>query len=212
MNGFNCDEVGERLDDYVDGLLDVGERAALSFHLDACSSCRQEERSLRDLLDKAKALALEVAPPRDLWPGIERGIRSRARPGVWLRGLAAAACVVLALAGAWLTRAPGPMPPAASTAAVALPVAQEQAAIQKLEGDYEAAAAALLAQLRARRSQLPPETVAQVEASLRTIDGALAEIRTALQQEPSQPGLHLMLAATHRKKVDVLRRVMELGA
>jgi anti-sigma factor RsiW len=213
MNGFHCDDVRSRLDDYVDGLLDLGERAAVSFHLDACASCRQEEQALRELLARARALATEVAPPRDLWPGIEKGIRARGRAGAWLRGLAAAACLVLALAGTLLTRGPEPRPMAADPAAgTARPAALEQAAIQKLEGDYEAAASALLVELRSRQSELPPETVAQVEESLRTIDGALAQIRAALQQDPAQPGLHLMLAATHRKKVDMLRRVMELGA
>lgn len=214
MNGFHCDDVRSRLDDYVDGLLDVGERAAVSFHLDACSSCRQEEHALRELLARARALPTEVAPPRDLWPGIERGIRNRGRAGAWLRGLAAAAGLVLALAGVLLTRGPEPgrSTAAGASAGTAHPAALEQAAIQKLEGDYEAAASALLVALRSRQSELPPETVAQVEESLRTIDGALAQIRAALQQDPSQPGLHLMLAATHRKKVDMLRRVMELGA
>ena len=168
-----------------------------------------------DLLARARALSTEVAPPRDLWPGIEKGIRSSGRSSAWLRGLAAAACLVLALAGVVLTRGEGPALPreaALPGAGVARPASLEQAAIQKLEGDYEAAASALLVELRARQSDLPPETVAQVEESLRTIDGALAQIRAALQQDPSQPGLHLMLAATHRKKVDVLRRVMEIGA
>jgi anti-sigma factor RsiW len=214
MSGFHCDDVLSRLDDYVDGLLDVGERAAVSFHLDACASCRQDEQALRELLARARALSTEVVPPRDLWPGIEKEIRNRGRAGAWLRGLAAAACLVLALAGALLTRGPVPGPPAASgpAAGAPRPAALEQAAIRKLEGDYEAAASALLVELRSRQSALPPETVAQVEESLRTIDGALAQIRAALQQDPSQPGLHLMLAATHRKKVDMLRRVMELGA
>jgi predicted anti-sigma-YlaC factor YlaD len=215
MNGFHCEEVRARLDDSVDGLLDVGERAAVSFHLDACESCRQEERRLRELLARAASLAGEVAPPRDLWPDIERGIRSQDRTGAWLRGLAAAACMVLALAGVLATRGPDAQPlapPVTPSAGVARPASLEQAAIRKLEGDYEAAASALLLELRARQSQLPPQTVAQVEESLRTIDGALAQIRAALEEDPAQPGLHLMLAATHRKKVDVLRRVMELGA
>jgi hypothetical protein len=82
----------------------------------------------------------------------------------------------------------------------------------RVERDYERAAAALLVQVRSRRDEMPAETLAQVEESLRTIDLALEQIRTALREQPDEPALHLMLAATHRKKVEVLRRVMEVGA
>jgi anti-sigma factor RsiW len=212
-----CETALSRLDDYVDGLLAAEPRAEVARHLEACTACRQEEGRLRALLADAAALAKEVAPPRDLWPDIESEIRGggQARAGTRLRALAAAACIVLALAGVLLTRPPaGPAPPAAARPAdgVARPASLEEAAVQKLETDYEAAAAALLVELRARQADLPPETVAQVEESLRTIDGALAQIRGALKVEPAQPGLHLLLAATHRKKVEMLRRVTELGA
>ena len=43
------------------------------------------------------------------------------------------------------------------------------------------------------------------------IDEALGEVRAALDKDPGNPELTRMLAATHRKKVDVLRRVVKLS-
>ena len=43
------------------------------------------------------------------------------------------------------------------------------------------------------------------------IDRALVEVRQALVKDPGNPELNRMLVATHRKKVDVLQRVVRLS-
>jgi hypothetical protein len=58
---------------------------------------------------------------------------------------------------------------------------------------------------------LPPGDLARVESNLKVIDRALAEVRQALVKDPESPELNRMLVATHRKKVDVLRRVVRLS-
>ena len=216
MSGWTCDETRERLDDYVDGQLQASDRQRVEEHLLGCAGCRAEERGLRALLAQAAALPPAVAPPMDLWPGIERRIRVSGT-GTWLRYLAAAACVALALAGALVARSTSP--PAGSGVAgntgvpgTLQPAALEAVDVEQVERDYERAASALLVKMRAQQGRMPPETVAQVEESLRTIDAALDQIRAALKQRPAEPALHLMLTATHRKKVEVLRRVVEVGA
>jgi hypothetical protein len=79
------------------------------------------------------------------------------------------------------------------------------------ERDYEAAANALLEALQKRQAEIQPETLVAVRANLEVIDRALAEVREALVKNPSNPELNRMLVATHRKKVDVLRRVVRLS-
>ena len=79
------------------------------------------------------------------------------------------------------------------------------------EREYEDAAQALLEALQHRRTALPAEDLARVEANLQVIDRALAEVREALVKDPASPELNRMLVATHRKKVDVLRRVVRLS-
>ena len=43
------------------------------------------------------------------------------------------------------------------------------------------------------------------------IDEALAEVHRALEKDPSRPELGRMLVSTHRKRVDVLRKMVKLS-
>ena len=205
---MNCRDVDDRLDDYVDGELSESEYQEVELHVASCAACRENERGLRNLLARAAALPKEMAPGRDLWPGVsERLTARRWSAQSLLLGLAAGLIVALA-AGVILRRGTTPIAPAAGSL---LPVSVESpAALAAAEEDYVRASAALLEALRERRSSLAPEAIASVEENLRVIDQALAEVHEAIRQDPGNPELTRMLAATHRKKVDVLRRVMKL--
>ena len=61
-----------------------------------------------------------------------------------------------------------------------------------------------------QESALAPETVAQLKASLRTIDEAILEARNALARDPANRVLIDMLTSNYRQKVDLLRRTTEL--
>lgn len=217
---MNCQVLDERLDDWVDGALTPREAAEVEAHLASCPRCREEERRLRRLLAHAAALPRSVAPPRDLWPGVAERVERR-RSWEWAAGLgpwalAAAAAVVLTVS-AVLWQAGGPARvrtvaiPAASPAATLVAGTGEDPVLAAAERDYEAAANALLDALQQRRGRLAPETLAAVESNLEVIDRALAEVRRALAKDPESPELSRMLVATHRKKVDVLRRVVRLS-
>jgi hypothetical protein len=176
---------------------------------------------MRQLLAHAASLPRSVTPPRDLWPGIA-GRLERERRWSWTGGpspwaLAAAATVVVGIAAVLWT---GGSPSAVRT--VEIPAATPEARLASLpqvsdpvvaaaERDYEAAANALLEALQKRQSEISPETLVEVRANLEVIDRALAELREALAQDPSNPELNHMLVATHRKKVEVLRRVVRLS-
>ena len=67
---MKCTQVLTQLDDYVDGHLEATEALQVRLHIDGCSDCGGEERSLRRLLAEAAALPVVVEPRRDLWPGI----------------------------------------------------------------------------------------------------------------------------------------------
>jgi hypothetical protein len=64
--------------------------------------------------------------------------------------------------------------------------------------------------LDSQRDVLAPETVAQLNASLRTIDEAILEARNALARDPANKMLVEMLSASYRQKVDLLRRTTEM--
>ncbi len=218
---MKCAEALDRLDDLLDGLLPEPERLAVLDHLASCEACRQEEQHLRAILAAARALPRDRTPPRDLWPGIaqaigaEKVVRAEFGPKnprtFWLPALAAAA-VVAAIAAGVTMRGGGARfgGPGAGTA-TAVPVASGHVDLLDAEQGYARAADELLAALAERRDSLSPETRASVERNLAVIDQALKEIRDALQKEPGNRELTRMLASTHRKKVDVLRRVVKLS-
>lgn len=221
---MTCHELDARLDDWVDGTLPAAEARQVEAHLAFCPACRESERRLRQVLAHAAALPRSSSPSRDMWPGIaERLGRERAWwwAGVPGRGaLALAAATVLVGIGAvlWVQRAPAParlveIPAASPPLAVATtdgpPLADP--VLAAAERDYELAANALLEALQQRRPALRPETLESIEGNLEVIDRALTEVRVALAKDPSNPELNRMLVATHRKKLDVLRRVVKLS-
>ncbi len=217
---MTCQELDERLDDWVDGALPAGAASEVERHLHSCALCRERERRLRQVLAHAAALPRSLTPPRDLWPGIARRV-ARERSWSWAASplaLAAAATVAVGL-GAVLWTGPSPSRvrtvqiPALSpeTTFVAGTAVVSDPGLAAAERDYEAAATALLEALQQRRAHLQPEALAAVQANLEVIDRALAEVRQALVQDPANPELSRMLVSTHRKKVEVLSRVVKLS-
>jgi anti-sigma factor RsiW len=220
---MTCHELDERLDDWVDGALPAAAASEVEAHLLSCALCRDRERRLRQLLAHAAALPRSLTPSRDLWPEIARRV-ARERSWSWASSgwspwaLAAAATVVVGLGAAlWsgpfasrvrTVQIPVPSPVmtfAAGTAVVSDPI------LAAAERDYEAASNALLEALQRRRAALQPEALAAVEANLQVIDRALAEVRQALAHDPRNRELSRMLVSTHRKKVEVLSRVVKLS-
>jgi hypothetical protein len=135
------------------------------------------------------------------------------------RVLLAAAAVLLVVATSALTAivldrrgggspmARGPEAPGAVTGTgvpVALPVAY-----RAIEADYQRTIDELRASLDARQGALSPTTIATVDRSLRIIDEAIAEARTALANDPGNRALVDMLTAGYEQKVDLLRRAAE---
>jgi hypothetical protein len=219
---MTCHELDARLDDWVDGALPAAERQQVEAHLASCPSCRESERRLRQVLAHAAALPRSASPSRDLWPDIARRLqRERAWAGIrWWNpvALAAAATVVVGTAAVlWVERAPTPARmveiPAASpmAALVATDAPLADPVLAEAERDYEMAANALLEVLQQRRPALRLETLATIEGNLQVIDRALYEVRLALVKNPANLELNRMLVATHRKKVEVLRRVVKLS-
>lgn len=220
---MTCQELDERLDDWIDGELPEAAAAEVEGHLASCALCQERERRMRQVLAHAASLPRSLTPPRDLWPGIARRVE-RERSWSWASGswspwaLAAAATVVVGLAAVlWTGRPP------AAVRTVEIPVATPEARLAALPGvvsdpvlaaaerEYEEAANALLEALQKRQSGVQPETLSAVRSNLEVIDRALGEVRQALARNPSNPELNRMLVATHRKKVEVLRRVVKLS-
>lgn len=210
-------ETHETLGDYLDGVLPEAERRELEERLAGDPALAAELARLRRLLADAAALPREVEPGRDLWPGIERRIRSGRVEKADFRPVrqalvgvaAAAALVAVALATGVLRIAP----PGAETARAperATPeAAAALAAFDELDREYAAASREVLERLE--RGELDAETLRVLRRNLEILDGAVREIRRALDGAPADPRLQHLLTAEYQRRSAVLRQAAELA-
>jgi anti-sigma factor RsiW len=228
---MNCTDYQSTLHDWFDGELAAPEEAALQAHLAGCAECREEADALRALLADAAALPREIAPPRDLWPEIaarieasrvievDFGAARRLSGSLWRgRALLAAAAVVLVLASSAVTaaflRRGGGMGEVAQVEPAPIralpPAGTALAAFEPAEADYERTISDLHAVVEAGEGVLAPETIATLETNLRIIDKAIAESRAALEADPNNRDLVLMLSGVYRQKVELLQTAVML--
>lgn len=218
----NCLQPSESLSDYVDGLLDPAERAALAAHLGACESCRGLVDDLTRLKDAARSLG-PIVPPAHIWENIQASLPSAKRQArsQWL-GLAAA--LVLVTTGAYFfTRitAPDAATVASSTtssdaAHAGNSNANATATVETVEDELAKAAEhyeKAIAQLEAVAKQdnaLPADAAAKLQVSLAQVDQGIAASRAALVNEPQSTPARESLFSALRTKVEILQQTVAL--
>ncbi len=174
-------------------------------------------------------LAQDVPPPRNLWPGVVRGIvrMPRSAPRLssvpWISYAASAAGLCLAAALAWVMvqgRAPmtasGPVAsrnPAVQGSPRRAPQGSPQAPSaaslsEPTDPHYLAARAELERTFDQRLAQLDPATRAKIEADLASIRKARDDIRKALATQPDSPLLEQLLASALHEELDLYDSVV----
>ncbi|HJP61660.1 MAG TPA: zf-HC2 domain-containing protein [Gemmatimonadaceae bacterium] len=211
------------LDDYVTGELAEDARAPVAEHVAACEICAEEVRGLQRVLARAAELPKSIDPPPEAWDNIRTAILkdeasvepSRHRLSLIRRHpvlVAVAASIVVAIlssvgTAAYLNSRAARVGNVAATSE-GTPSSFAQFTIE--ENNYLRTVGTLQDVLDRQESALAPETVAQLRASLRTIDEAILEARNALARDPANKVLIDMLSANYRQKVDLLRRSTEM--
>ena len=224
----------ERFSAYLDGLSSDGEALELEKHLSACDGCHGLLNDLFELQRRVRELP-EQLPPRDLWPGIQRGIRTDATQGAEVIRLfpgfqqpaeparrayrlslpqAAAAGLVLAVLSGALGLRVGSSPAPEAGVAVeseASWVSLVGEASPGLEGSAREVAQleTLLAQ---NQGDLDPETVRILQKNLGVIDRAIQESVAALRADPGNRFLESHLARAIQTKGQYLRTAASLAA
>ncbi|HST08504.1 MAG TPA: zf-HC2 domain-containing protein [Gemmatimonadaceae bacterium] len=212
------------LDDYVTGDLSEDARAPVSDHIAACEICRSEVAGLEVITSRAAALPKSIEPPANAWQDIRAAIERekvavashrdsavRRRPYAIAAGLLLAAAISSIGTALYLNGRNGSDQSrvAAESSAVGGNTAS-LAAFTIEENTYLRNVAVLQDMLDRQEGSLAPETVAQLKASLRTIDEAILEARNALARDPANKTLIEMLSGNYRQKVDLLRRTTEM--
>ena len=221
---MNCEQVRERLNDFVDETMGERETAILDEHLSSCHGCRRDLRDLRDLVAAAAQLPRLLEPESDPWPRIAASIgerstataRNRGRWFGWLSppklaaAAVAAAVLAIGLPIVQLLRAPqsgsgrGAVRPA-SIGAVSIDYRQAEA-------EFRDATTLLQEALERRKPMLRPETIDVVEENLEVINQAIEAVRVALDSDPGNRQLGDTLTAMYRRKVDFLLMAAALPA
>jgi hypothetical protein len=217
------DVIRHLLDDYVTGDLPDDARAPVAEHIADCAICSEEVKGLELVVARARDLPPAIEPPSGSWENI-RSVIERDRVAtsigsvrqwrVWERPMAIAAtaliAAILSSGGTyWYLNQNAETRNSASSAGTAeLPATL--AAFTLEENNYLRTVSTLQSLLEQQQDVLAPETVAQLKASLRTIDEAILEARSALARDPANKLLVEMLSASYRQKVDLLRRSTEM--
>jgi anti-sigma-K factor RskA len=213
------------LDDYVTGELTEDARGPVADHIATCEICSAEVESLKGILARVADLPRSIEPPAEAWLNIRSAIERdkeavaadhRTSENFWRRPYALAAAVVLAAVlssgGTALylnSRGTGSSPViATNTGNGSTPATFVAFTIE--ENNYLRNVAVLQDLLDQQEALLAPETVAQLKASLRTIDEAILEARSALARDPANKMLIEMLSGTYRQKMDLMRRTAEM--
>jgi hypothetical protein len=147
---------------------------------------------------RLRRLPREIAPERDLWPGVAARIRADARGSRWV-----------------------PLGLAASVALAAVAVALAWQAVRPAGDDARLRAELLSPYVDARhryetvwssvRAGVDPETAAVLERNLEIIRMARAEIEAALAGTPDDPALQALLEATLDAELALYRRARSLS-
>jgi anti-sigma factor RsiW len=231
---MNCQQYEAALSEYVDGTLQASDEAgdaeivdALEAHLAECERCRGIVEDLHTLRDAARRLDPRV-PPAQVWSRIaaETGISDRRSlwsipfpsPLRW-RPLAAAAVLLIVLAGSWLgwRQMTTPVPASTVAARPAQGAPPDPALVQDVETElrlaeehYVRAIAGLETIAASEGSELDAQTAEVLQANLTVIDAAIGESRAALQTEPSSEIARISLFEALRRKVTLLQDTIAL--
>ncbi len=225
-----------RLSEYVDGELAAPARNEVERHLRGCADCPGIVDEMRAIRSAAAGLPREIEPPRDLWSGIESriegsGAAAPADPDEvtpvgsgevtpvgsgrfhvarsWNVGLAAAAALVVLVAGAAflmrddrrLADGEATPPPGASVTLASLKAAG---------AGYRRMTAELETLIEARRGDLSPATLSVLEENLKIIDEAFDEIQVALETDPHSAPHRALFTSIYRHKTMLLQQASSL--
>ena len=208
---MNCSEIRHLLDDYLDDELSGVQQDAVERHVSDCPDCRRELDNLRSVVDRARDLSPELRPPHDLWPAIEARVRPAEDTGRgwWLR-LAAAAIALFVLSIPlsvwWNARQEGEPVIEVEADRGGLSLTQ-QAVIARSEDGVLLPKTDLVTAIERHRDVVDVGTLTVFEENMALLDQAIGELRAALDEDPQNLRLRMLLAARYQQERKLLQKV-----
>ena len=208
---MTCSQIKQQLNDYLDDELTADIRQRVDRHLGECLDCRREYESLRSLVDQAGGLESEIRPSRDLWPGIHARMgrrRSLLSPG-WLQ-LAAAGLALAVLSvpfSVWWTGRHDAGDSTAVQAEVEIGSFATRAERARAEDGVQLARTDLVTAIERRRDVIEDDTLRIWEDNMILLDQAIGELRAALDDDPQNLRLRMLLASRYQQERKLLQKV-----
>lgn len=198
--------------------LDPHLRSALEEHLADCAECRREAAEISALTRAAAELPRQIAPQRDLWPGISTRLDTNTTEKPEFRTwrfprltqpLAMAASLLVIVVGTLsLLNLPGGG--YAGLESVSGERTIGLVTTSAMEKQYLGAAQELLYAMAEVRPVLPETTLAVLDRNLELVDQAITASRTAVQEYPADVELQSMLADAWKQKISLLQQTARL--
>ena len=172
------------------------------------------------LMARARQLATDVEPERDLWPEIQASIERPSDAGVpvWQRYLAQAAAVVLLIGASsgltYLAVSDDDGQISEPTPQVATGLTARTASFgdrYTLGPGFQDARRGLQDRLDLELSRLSPAARDEVTTNMETIRTAIAEINAALADEPDNVLLQQLLLSSYREELALMRTVSDIN-
>ena len=158
------------------------------------------------LLQRTRALATEVAPPADLWPGIRIRLFVSNRFSWNSPRLAIAAVLLVSISSAMTVWIDGEFSNQASSndPDFAYVEVVHTSQHQAMGPQFVQARTDLILSLENRLDELSPESRKVLAENLRNIDEAITEINTALEDNPDSALLLHLLLSTYTDQLTLL--------
>jgi len=216
MNTMTCDEFDVILPDLLEETIDAGSRAAAEAHLATCARCSSLLNDLKELQNEAARLPA-LSPSHDLWDGISARIETpaielhqrRGTLGWWQKpqwlAVAATVLVTLTAATTWTISQRVNAGDAAPAPGSLLPAPSEQIAAA-----YHTDIAKLTSLVATHPPAVDSATARVLASSMRSIDSAIARVRTALDAAPANLALARQLARAYDMKLNTLRLIASM--
>jgi len=170
-------------------------------------------------------LARDIAPARDLWPGISAAIeadkaltsaparQAGGRRAFWMPAAGLAASVALVALGVFIGRIIGTQPPTGTVAQNSTVQATDPAMIKAnlRHAEYQKQRDTLLREVKAKLETMPPADRAKVSASLDTLQKSIKDIEAALGRDPANALLQELFVSSCQEEMRALTAVRDSG-